>query len=286
MATTVSHQVPTTQQQAIAALTGYEDAATRRWSQSCVQAAQVVQAQSTAKGLVVEQARLARGLDLAQRGAVRSDDDDGPPTATSGKHGSRSRHGHICPCEDRRRHQLPCKHELAVEIHLGALHLSQPAPAEGQRNASPVGLGSGPSTTSASTASAPTSPAQVAPGGAGAQPTRQRKAAPAASAPQTRIDNPAGANLKFRIGPNELRLTWHASSDEALLARLRTTLPLFQEIVEACEQRYTQRPAATPPTADSSKPNPPPQPERSLQEEIAAAVQAAMTAHAAASSNG
>src|SRR5262249_33138105 len=163
---------------------GYEDAATRRWSQSCVQAAQVVQAQSTAKGLVVEQARLARGLDLAQRGAVSTDDDDGSHTVTSGKHAYSFRHGHICPCEDPHPHQLAATHEHAVETHPGPLTLSQPAPAEGHRNASPVGLGSGPSTTSASTASAPTSPAQVAPGGAGAQPTRQRKAAPAASAPQ------------------------------------------------------------------------------------------------------
>jgi hypothetical protein len=60
-------------------------------------------------------------------------------------------------------------------------------------------------------------------------------------APLTRIDNPAGCNLKFRIGPNELWFTLHDSSDEALLARLQTTLPLLQDIVEACEQRYEQR---------------------------------------------
>src|SRR5262249_24968306 len=107
MATTVSHQVPTTQQQAIAALTGYEDAATRRWSQSCVQAAQVVQAQSTAKGLVVEQARLARGLDLAQRGAGSTDDDDGAHTVTPGKHAHRLPPRHNCPYAGHRRPHLP-----------------------------------------------------------------------------------------------------------------------------------------------------------------------------------
>src|SRR6516225_3743667 len=39
MSTTVSHQVPAAQQQAISDLTGYEDAATLRWQQACVQAA-------------------------------------------------------------------------------------------------------------------------------------------------------------------------------------------------------------------------------------------------------
>jgi len=39
MATTVSHPSPPAQAQAIADLTGYEDAATLRWQQACVQAA-------------------------------------------------------------------------------------------------------------------------------------------------------------------------------------------------------------------------------------------------------
>ena len=44
MSTTVSHQVPTAQQQAISDLTGYEDAATLRWQQACVQAANTLTA--------------------------------------------------------------------------------------------------------------------------------------------------------------------------------------------------------------------------------------------------
>jgi hypothetical protein len=90
--------------------------------------------------------------------------------------------------------------------------------------------------------------------------------------------------LKFRIGPNELWFTLHDRSDEALLARLRTTLPLLQDIVEACEQRYAQRqaaPAAEPPRAPA-----PAAAERTPEEQIAAAVAAAMKAQAAASRNG
>jgi hypothetical protein len=43
MATNVTHRLPTPQDQAIADLTGYEDAATLRWQQACVQAAVVFQ---------------------------------------------------------------------------------------------------------------------------------------------------------------------------------------------------------------------------------------------------
>jgi hypothetical protein len=44
MSTTVSHPIPTAQAQAIADLTGYEDAATLRWQQACVQAANTLTA--------------------------------------------------------------------------------------------------------------------------------------------------------------------------------------------------------------------------------------------------
>jgi hypothetical protein len=106
-----------------------------------------------------------------------------------------------------------------------------------------------------------------------------------APATLTRIDNPAGCNLKFRIGSNELWFTLHDTSNEALLARLRTTLPLLQDIVEACKQRYEQRKAAVEQPQPTS-PSPEPAPELTLQEQIAAAVAAAMKAQTAASSNG
>ena len=44
MATTIAHPSPPAQAQAIADLTGYEDAATLRWQQACVQAANTLTA--------------------------------------------------------------------------------------------------------------------------------------------------------------------------------------------------------------------------------------------------
>ena len=44
MSTTVSHLLPSAQAQAIADLTGYEDAATLRWQQACVQSANTLTA--------------------------------------------------------------------------------------------------------------------------------------------------------------------------------------------------------------------------------------------------
>ncbi len=66
MATTIPHRVPTLQH-AIADLTGYEDADTLRWQQTCVTAAQ----QHTGEpgcDAGTDTDHLAHGLDLAPRG--------------------------------------------------------------------------------------------------------------------------------------------------------------------------------------------------------------------------
>src|SRR5262245_66461962 len=70
MATTVSHSSPTAQAQAIADLTGYEDAATLRWQQACVQAANQLTALPNGRYVNVRMERMRQGLELAQRGAV------------------------------------------------------------------------------------------------------------------------------------------------------------------------------------------------------------------------
>ena len=67
MSTTVSHQVPTAQQQAISDLTGYEDAATLRWQQACVQAANTLTALPNGRYVNVRMERMRQGLELAQR---------------------------------------------------------------------------------------------------------------------------------------------------------------------------------------------------------------------------
>src|SRR3989442_6823735 len=245
MATTVSHPSPTTQAQAIADLTGYEDSATLRWQQACVQAANNLTALPNGRYVTVRMERMRQGLELAQRGAVTLPD-DGQDLSAVVRSGSNLYQVDTrlltCTCADYQKHLQACKHLLAVEMHLGALGLLPPCETE------------------------PLTPPCPEPA------TSTNLPAPV---PLTRIDNPAGCNLKFRIGPNELWFTLHDRSDEALLARLRTTLPLLQDIVEACEQRYEQRKAAAPPAAEPSKTPPPPTlAERTLEEQIAAAVAA------------
>ena len=70
MATTVSHPLSSAQAQAIADLTGYEDAATLRWQQACVQAANTLTALPNGRYVNVRMERMRQGLELAQRGAV------------------------------------------------------------------------------------------------------------------------------------------------------------------------------------------------------------------------
>jgi hypothetical protein len=75
MSTTVSHPIPTAQAQAIADLTGYEDAATLRWQQACVQAANTLTALPNGRYVNVRMERMRQGLELAQRGAVTLPED-------------------------------------------------------------------------------------------------------------------------------------------------------------------------------------------------------------------
>ena len=71
MSTTVSHPIPTAQAQAIADLTGYEDAATLRWQQACVQAANAAVVVAAVEhlqsvGLTVPDAAVAEGCEQVQ----------------------------------------------------------------------------------------------------------------------------------------------------------------------------------------------------------------------------
>src|SRR5437762_9992092 len=131
MSTTVSHQVPTAQQQAIADLTGYEDAATLRWQQACTQAANTLTALPNGRYVTVSMERMRQGLELAQRGAVTlpEDGEDLSAVVRSG-HNVYQVDTHLltCTCADYQKHLQACKHLLAVEVHLGALGLAAPVP--------------------------------------------------------------------------------------------------------------------------------------------------------------
>jgi hypothetical protein len=63
------------QDHAIADLTGYEDAATLRWQQACVQAANTLTALPNGRYVTVRMERMRQGLELAQRGAVTLPED-------------------------------------------------------------------------------------------------------------------------------------------------------------------------------------------------------------------
>src|SRR5262244_861168 len=131
MATTVSHPLPSAQAQAIADLTGYEDAATLRWQQACVQAANTLTALPNGRYVSVRMERMRQGLELAQRGAV-SLPEDGEELSAVVRSGNNMYQVDTrlltCPCADYQKHLQACKHLLAVEVHLGALGLAAPAP--------------------------------------------------------------------------------------------------------------------------------------------------------------
>src|SRR4030095_11550562 len=138
MNSTIPQHAPTAQQHAIADLTGYEDAATLRWQQACVQAANTLTALPNGRYVNVRMERMRQGLELAQRGAVTlpEDGDDLSAVVRSG-HNVYQVDTHLltCTCADYQKHLQACKHLLAVEIHLGALgllppHAPEPTPAE------------------------------------------------------------------------------------------------------------------------------------------------------------
>src|SRR5229473_3664185 len=129
MATTVSHPIPTAQAQAIADLTGYEDAATLRWQQACVQAANQLTALPNGRYVTVRMERMRQGLELAQRGAVTLPEDGEELSAVVRSGNTLSQIDTrllTCACADYQKHLQACKHLLAVEIHLGALGLLPP----------------------------------------------------------------------------------------------------------------------------------------------------------------
>src|SRR5499426_4455356 len=131
MSTTVSQPIPPTQAHAIADLTGYEDAATLRWQQACVQAANILTALPNGRYVNVRMERMRQGLELAQRGAV-SLPDDGEQLSAVVRSGNNVYQVDTrlltCTCADYQKHLQACKHLLAVEVHLGALGLSAPVP--------------------------------------------------------------------------------------------------------------------------------------------------------------
>src|SRR6266508_1833243 len=127
METNVPHRLPTPQDQAIADLTGYEDAATLRWQQACVQAANTLTALPNGRYVTVRMERMRQGLELAQRGAVTLPE-EGEELSAVVRSGNTLYQVDTrlltCTCADYQKHLQACKHMLDAEIHTGALGLA------------------------------------------------------------------------------------------------------------------------------------------------------------------
>ncbi len=250
MALTVSHPLPSAQAQAIADLTGYEDAATLRWQQACVQAANTLTALPHGRYVNVRMERMRQGLELAQRGAVTLPE-EGEQLSAVVRSGNNVYQVDTrlltCPCADYQKHLQACKHLLAAEIHLGALGLVPP---------------DGPAPAAAE------------------EPAPVRDPAPMAPAPSTASwpisEAPASLNIKLKIGNMELMLTMRDVDDLKLQRRATMSLPWLQEILHGCEANLAARQQAEAERQAQA---------RSLDEQIAAAVAAAMQAQTS-STNG
>src|SRR5262245_29551195 len=251
MATTIAHPSPTAQAQAIADLTGYEDTATLRWQQACVQAANQLTALPNGRYVSVRMERMRQGLELAQRGAV-SLSEDGEELSAVVRSGTTLYQIDMrlltCPCADYQKHLQACKHLLAAEIHTGALGLAGRA----EEPLNPPALESALNTSlppdAPTTASWPISEA------------------------------PASLNIKLKIGNMELMYTMRDVDDLKLQRRATMSLPWLQDILHGCEANLAARQQEA---EEERKVQ-----QRSLDEQIAAAVAAAMKAQATASTTG
>jgi hypothetical protein len=255
MATTVSHQVPTTQQQAIADLTGYEDAATLRWQQACVQAANTLTALPNGRYVNVRMERMRQGLELAQRGAVTLPE-DGELSATV-RSGNTTYQVDTrllnCTCADYGKHLQACKHILAVEVHVGALGLVPAQPLE------------------------PPPAPELA--------HEPQPVLPPSTASWPIAEAPASLNIKLKVGAMELMYTMRDVDDLKLQRRATLALPWLQDILHSCEANLEARQQDTERARQQAEEEKKVQ-ARSLEEQIAAAVQAALKAQAACQGNG
>ena len=245
MATTVSHPLPSAQDHAIADLTGYEDAATLRWQQACVQAANTLTALPNGRYVNVRMERMRQGLELAQRGAVTLPE-DGEDLSAVVRSGNTLHQIDMrlltCTCADYQKHLQACKHVLAAEIHIGALGLVGCAE---ERLTPPA-----------------------------AEPAINTSLPPAVPCTATWpiSEAPASLNIKLKIGNMEIMFTMRDVDDLKLQRRATMSLPWLQEILHGCEANLAARQQETEEERQVQQ--------RTLDEQIAAAVQAAMRAQA------
>src|SRR5499427_9479082 len=201
--------------------------------------------------------RMRQGLELAQRGAVTLPE-DGEQLSATVRSGSNLYQVDTrlltCTCADYQKHLQACKHLLATEIHIGALGLAGCA----EEPLNPPALE--PAITTSLPSATPTT----------------------ASWPIS--EAPASLNIKLKVGNMELMYTMRDVDDLKLQRRATMSLPWLQEILHGCEAHLAARQQEAERTLKQAEEERQAQ-ARSLDEQIAAAVQAAMRAQAT-STNG
>src|SRR5262252_10755824 len=194
--------------------------------------------------------RMRQGLELAQRGAVTLPE-DGEQLSATVRSGTNLYQVDTrlltCTCADYQKHLQACKHLLATEIHIGALGL-------------------------AGCAEEPLNPPALEP----AITTSLPPAAPTtASWPIS--EAPASLNIKLKIGNMEIMYTMRDVDDLKLQRRATMSLPWLQDILHGCEATLAARQQEAERTLQQAEEERQAQ-ARSLDEQIAAAVAAAMQA--------
>jgi hypothetical protein len=208
--------------------------------------------------VTVRMERMRQGLELAQRGAVTLPD-DGEELSAVVRSGNNLYQVDTrlltCTCADYQKHLQACKHLLAVEVHLGALGLVAPAPPAAAVPEEPT---------------APELAALVAP--------EPRAACPTAATWPT-SEAPASMNVQLKIGNMQLMYTARDTNDRALQDRMTKLLPWLAELMAACEANLAARQQEAEHRRQQAEEERQAQ-ARSLDEQIAAAVQAAIKAQA------
>ena len=243
MATTVSHRLSPTQAHAIADLTGYEDADTLRWQQACVHAAQYPHGRARA-AMSPGMDRMAQGLELAQRRGVTLAEDREDLSAVV----------------------------RAATTSIRSTHGCSPAPVRTTRSTCrPASI----CWRWKSTWVRWDSCRPAAPEPAAAEEPAQNPA-PTAPAPSTASwpisEAPASLNIKLKVGNMELMFTMRDVDDLKLQRRATMSLPWLTDILHGCEANLATRQQEAEEERQAQA--------RSLDEQIAAAVAAAMKAQA------
>jgi len=209
---TVPHSVPSRLSVLTAELYGREDDTLIAWRQTCVHATDALRTQYAGE-------RLSKALLLAQDGAVTLEE-GGCALVKSGTVHYKVHADGRCNCPDYEKRGGPCKHVLAVLIHSQTLALLEPSPSPCE----------------------PEPPASSVSPGYATVADLQR--AHPTSATWNVQEAPTSACFKFRLGQNELLYTFRGIDDAEVIERIRTQLPLLQDILEVHELRAAERAAA------------------------------------------